>query len=229
MDGICSPTAFRACNKSMVFWFTVLITGFVLPSKTVAWSEGPNARIMRVVCLLSALPATPGLPDSQPCLTSCVRAARGWILTFYHHTLSRRPCPRNSISTQDRKCPPAVLLVVGEHDPVLLPASGTSLYSRTGRQERPTRTSCYLAITVLTSACISDCCIHYYRPHASCVRPLWTAPSAGELSAGRSRYVASVRGPASTTGPDRGEMPGRREHRAGIVAGQRSASIHLAL
>ena len=34
---------------------------------------------------------------------------------------------------------------------------------------------------------------------------------------------------ASTTGPDRGEMPGRREHRAGIVAGQRSASIHLAL
>ena len=138
-------------------------------------------------------------PDSQPCLTSCVRAARGWILTFYHHTLSRRPCPRNSISTQDRKCPPAVLLVVGEHDPVLLPASGTSLYSRTGRQERPTRTSCYLAITVLTSACISDCCIHYYRPHASCVRPLWTAPSAGELSAGRSRYVASVRGPASAS------------------------------
>ena len=34
---------------------------------------------------------------------------------------------------------------------------------------------------------------------------------------------------ASTTALDRGEMPGRREHRAGIVAGQRSASIHLAL
>ena len=33
----------------------------------------------------------------------------------------------------------------------------------------------------------------------------------------------------STTALDRGEMPGRREHRAGIVAGQRSASIHLAL
>jgi len=76
---------------------------------------------------------------------------------------------------------------------MLLPASGTSLYSRTGRQERPTRTSCYRAITVLTSACISDCCTHYYRPHASCVRPLWTAPSAGELSAGRSRCGASVR------------------------------------
>ena len=73
---------------------------------------------------------------------------------------------------------------------MLLPASGTSLYSRTGRQERPTRTSCYLAITVLTSACISDCCTHYYRPHASYVRLLWTG--------------AQRRGAVSRTEPLRG-------------------------
>gem|GEM_PF-7128446 len=72
-------------------------------------------------------------PDSWPCLARCVRPRWSWIVTFHHHTLRHRPCPRNPIFTQHRKCPPAVLLVVGKHDTLLLPVSSGGLYPCAGR------------------------------------------------------------------------------------------------
>ena len=62
-----------------------------------------------------------------------------WIVTFEHHALSRGSPPGDPVGAQHREGPPAVLLVVGKHDTVLLPVSGGGLYPGAGRQERPAR------------------------------------------------------------------------------------------